>query len=60
RLEASWRAGLLDGPWVERHPDGAVAVSGAHAAGHRVGVWRVYTADGTLTESVDHGDGLPE
>lgn len=59
RLEATYRAGLLDGPWVERHPDGSVAVSGAHKDGHRVGVWRVYALDGTLTESVDHGDAVP-
>ncbi len=52
-LRASYRAGVLDGAWLELDATGGERVRGQHQAGHRVGIWTTTTADGATM--VDHG-----
>lgn len=49
-LEQSFREGILDGPFVERHRNGKVAREGAYVRGDKVGTWRVWFESGVLEE----------
>jgi antitoxin component YwqK of YwqJK toxin-antitoxin module len=56
-IEQSFRAGTLDGPFLERHRNGKKAREGAYARGRKVGTWRVWFDSGVLEEETEWRDG---
>lgn len=58
-VEESFRAGLREGRFVERHRNGSVAREGTYAAGLKVGVWRIASERGAPEEESEWSDGLP-
>jgi antitoxin component YwqK of YwqJK toxin-antitoxin module len=56
-LEQSFREGILDGPFVERHRNGRLAREGAYVRGRKVGTWKVWFASGVLEEQTEWRDG---
>ncbi len=58
RIVACARAdGTLDGPYLERHPDGTIAVQGRHADGRRAGAWVQRAPDGRELARTEFTDG---
>ena len=49
-IEQSFREGLRDGPFVERHRNGRIAREGTYAAGQKVGTWRIAYESGAAEE----------
>jgi antitoxin component YwqK of YwqJK toxin-antitoxin module len=58
-VEQSFRAGILDGPFLERHRNGKLAREGAYAQGRKVGTWRIHRESGALEEESEWRDGMP-
>lgn len=56
-LVQSFREGVLDGPFVERHRNGRMAREGAYARGRKVGTWRIWFESGVLEEETEWRDG---
>lgn len=50
--------GAPDGPYLERWPDGAVAIEGAWAGGARDGVWTAWEADGAFRSRITWDRGV--
>ncbi len=46
QITGTYKDGQLDGPWLRRHPTGAVAEHGSYTAGHKDGVWKQANASG--------------
>lgn len=59
-LDASYRDGLLDGPFVERYRGGKKAREGSYRAGQRSGGWRFFYEDGTLLEESSWTRDVPD
>ncbi len=49
-VEATWRDGVLDGPFVEYHRGGRRARQGEYRDGEKQGTWRVWFESGVLEE----------
>ena len=45
-ITGAYKDGALDGGWLRRHPNGAVAEQGSYAAGQKNGVWKQANAGG--------------
>jgi antitoxin component YwqK of YwqJK toxin-antitoxin module len=39
-ISGAYKDGQLDGPWLRRHPNGAIAEQGAYLAGQKDGTWK--------------------
>jgi hypothetical protein len=57
-VEESFRAGLRDGRFVERHRNGKIAREGSYAAGLKVGIWRIAFESGAPEEESEWLDGV--
>lgn len=57
-VEQSFREGLLDGKFLERHRNGKPAREGTYAMGQKVGTWRIFFESGVLEEESEWRDGV--
>lgn len=57
-IEQRFRAGLREGPYLERHRNGKVAREGAFAAGQKVGPWRLFYESGRPEEASEWRAGV--
>jgi antitoxin component YwqK of YwqJK toxin-antitoxin module len=53
RSEATWRDGILDGPFVEYHRGGLRARQGEYREGEKQGMWRIWFQSGVLEEEAE-------
>jgi antitoxin component YwqK of YwqJK toxin-antitoxin module len=58
-VEATWRAGLRHGRFVEWHRNGVKAREGVFADGRKSGRWTTWWDSGRLEEEGDWRDGVP-
>ncbi len=58
-VEATWRAGLRHGPFVEWHRNGAKAREGTFTDGRKSGRWTTWGESGRVEEEGDWRDGVP-
>lgn len=58
-MERGYRAGVLDGRFVERHRNGKPAREGTWERGRKVGTWRTWFETGVLEEEAEWRDGAP-
>lgn len=56
--EQSFREGLPDGRFLERHRNGKPAREGTYAMGRKVGTWRIFFESGALEEESEWKDGV--
>ncbi len=59
-VEAPYRDGVLDGPFVERYRGGKEARRGSYQAGLRSGAWTFFYEDGTVQEESSWTRGVPD
>jgi antitoxin component YwqK of YwqJK toxin-antitoxin module len=58
-VEETFREGLRDGPFVERHRNGRTAREGTFAAGWKSGPWKVHFESGAPEEESEWREGVP-
>lgn len=58
RSEATWRDGVLDGPFVEYHRGGGRARQGQYRDGEKHGAWTAWFENGLREEEVEYDRGL--
>jgi antitoxin component YwqK of YwqJK toxin-antitoxin module len=59
-VQESFHDGERDGPYVERHRNGAVAREGAYRRGRKHGTWTIRSESGASLEESTFRDGVPD